>query len=605
LSFYNDAPNSVARDAIVRFFSFLLMILGTLNALAGKPLHGISLYGIPKYPAHFTHYDYVNPHAPKGGKITIGRIGSFDRVDPLGFQGIPAYGLNFLFTRLMSRAADEPFSLYGLLAESIKIAPNYSYVIFNLRPGATWHDGSPITPEDVISTLHLWQTRGTPGSQQLYKGILKAERVGEHQVKFTLGKPHWSKASILFIAQMPIVSKKNDSIGSLESFLPLGNGPYKLIKVIPGRTLVYQRIPNHWSENLPVNKGRYNFDKIQVDYFRNQTALFEAFKKGKITVYMEEDPKRWYTSFNIPAVHEGQIIQEEIAHHHPVDIDALVFNTRNPLFQNLLVRQALCLAFDFDRLNDKLYYGSLSRTHSYFENTTFAAHKQASGNVLALLKKYQPKIEPSKFQDMVHLNVLHWPCDLRLRLSQAQQLLEQAGWKMVEGVLINEQGQEFDFDVILPSPYYEKMVLAWARNLRLLGIQVHVHVLNAAQYDHLKQTHTFDVIFHTWHQKTLPGRELMTYWSLDAAHSLGSENYPGIQDSMVDDLIVKILKAETYDKLITYTQTLDRVLRAGYYTLLLAHRKKEYVAYWNTLCHPPLNSGMTSYYVSWWMRKAR
>lgn len=587
---------------MVRLFFLVLTFLFTIDAVSAKYHQGISLYGTPKYTDNFSHYDYVNPNAPKGGVIKIGVVGTFDRLDPMGVQGTPAYGLNFLFPRLMSRAADEPFSMYGLLAEGVKIANDYSHVTFNLRPNATWHNGAPITAEDVVFTVHLWQTKGSPAMQNLYKSIIKAEKIGPYKVRLFFDKKHQNREAVLFASQMPIVSKTFYGAPCESTCFPMGGGPYRVAHVVPGRTIIYKRIPNHWAENLGVNKGRYNFDEIHVEYFRNKTALFEAFKKGKISIYTEEDPKQWYTGFNIPAVQNGLIQRQEAIHQHPVSIDVLAFNIRRPLFQNAHVRKALSLAFDFEWLNDKLYYQSLSRTHSYFENTDFAASNPLSLEVAEIVKKYQSKIPPEQFQEALDLEASQWPRDLRIRLTKAQNLLEKAGWKMVDGVLMNSKGQKFVFDVILPSPYYEKMILAWARNLQLLGIQTHVHILNPSQYNHLKQSHDFDVIFHSWHQKKIPGREIINYWSSQAAQSQGSENYPGIQDPLVDDFISKVLKAKNYNQLISHAQVLDRILRSNYYTLPLTHMKKDYVAYWNTLDHPKLDPGMTAYYVSWWAK---
>ena len=582
--------------------SFFSVFPGLSNA--GEQ-HGLAMHGAVKYPATFTHFDVVNPDAPKGGELKLAIVGTFDTLNPFTLKGTPPAGIrDIMFESLMKRSPDEPFSVYGLVAESLEVAHDRSWIIYTLNPKARWHDGTPITAKDVDFSYRTFLENGTPGQKMAYQKIEKVDILGERKIKFTFkkvdgkydGEMPLMVGTMLLLAEHSLKDKDFEKTGLTPL---LTSGPYTIVKVEPGRSIIYQRDPNHWAKDLAVNKGYYNFDTLRFDFYKNATVAFEAFKAGDAYTREEANPGKWAENYKFPAVDKGLVRCVEIPHQHQVGMQGFAFNTRRDIFQDPRVRQALTYAFDFDWLNKNIFYGAYTRTTSFFDNTDLAAKNLPQGKELALLEPFRDQLPKEVFENVYTLPTFEK--GPRENLKIAHSLLKEAGWIMKDGKLVNEKtGKPFIFEIILNIPDNEKIALAFARNLKQLGIQATVRTVDAAQYTNLQTTMNFDMILHFWGHSMSPGNEQTFYWSSKAADSPGTRNYPGIKSPVVDALCNTITNATEREDLVTSVKALDRVLLWGHYVIPLGHRTKDYVAYWNVIDHPPLNpTGLPSIHTLW------
>ncbi|MEZ5584689.1 MAG: extracellular solute-binding protein [Candidatus Competibacteraceae bacterium] len=568
--------------------------------------HGVAMHGDLKYGPDFQHFDYVNPAAPKGGELRLAAIGGFDNFNPYIVKGQPAAGLGFLFETLATNSADEAFSEYGLIAETIEMPEDRSYVIFNLRPQARFHDGSPITADDVLFSFETLKTHGRPHFRFYYANVAKVEKLGERRVKFAFA-PGENRELPLIIGQLPILSKaywepRDFAATTLEP--PVGSGPYRVKQFETGRFIVYERDPDYWGKDLPVNRGQYNFDQIRYDYYRDTTVALEAFKAGAYDLRPENAAKDWATAYEFPAVQQGLVKKEEFPHQMPSGMQGFAYNLRRPLFQDARVRQALAYAFDFEWSNRNLFYDQYTRTRSYFDNSELASTGLPTPAELQLLDPLREQIPESVFTTTYAPPVSEDPAALRENLRKALELLQAAGWTFKDRQLIHsETGQPFQFEILLNQPNWERITLPFARNLERLGIKASVRTVDSAQYENRLNSFDFDMVVAVWGQSLSPGNEQREFWGSRAAKLAGSRNLVGIEDPAIDQLIEAVIAAPDRQALLTRVHALDRVLLWHHFVIPHWHIPYERIAYWDKFGYPELIPMQGVQINSWWVQR--
>jgi len=575
---------------------------GTLDGVEGK--HGVAMHGDLKYGPDFTHFDYANPNAPKGGLVRQGTIGSFDSFNGYIVKGNSAAGLGFIYEGLTSASADEAFTRYGVLAEEIYMPDDRSWVAFKLRKEARWHDGKPVTVDDVIWTYNTLLEKGTPFFRFYYGNVTEAVKMGEDIVRFNFA-PGENQELPLIVAEMPVLPKhywetRDFSKTTLEP--PLGNGPYKIEAFEPGRSITYVRVKDWWGENLPVNKGFQNFERIRIDYYRDTTIALEAFKAGEFDYRAENSSKAWATAYKIPNVEKGLIKQEEITHNRSSGMQAFVFNTRLDMFKDRKLRQALAYGFDFEWSNRNLFYGQYERTRSYFDNSELAATGLPSAEELAILEPYRGKIPNEVFTQEYNPPKNDGSGKIRRNLRTASKLLTEAGWVIKDGKRVNEKtGKPLQFEVLLVSPLFERIVLPFAKNLEKLGIKVTVRTVDSSQYRRRLDIFDFEVIVGGFGQSLSPGNEQRSFWGSTAANQEGGRNTIGIQDPVIDELIEKVIAAPDRKGLITAVKALDRVLQWGHWLIPHWHVTYDRIAYWDKFGRPKVTPLRGNQFSAWWV----
>ena len=573
-----------------------------------KPMPGIAMHGAPKYPAGFAHFDYVNPDAPKGGEVRFGAMGTFDTLNPFILKGVLAAGVGSTFDTLMTSADDEPFSYYGLVAESIEVPQDRAWVIFNLRAAAKFHDGSPLTAADVVWTFDTLRQKGHPRWRTYYAGVDKAEILGPHRVKFTF-KPGSNRELPLILGQFPIASKAYYEKVPFDSTTlepPLGSGPYRVAKVNAPGSITLERDPNYWARDLPVNRGRNNFGTIRYEYYRDRTLTLEAFKGGNLDFRLEPTAKDWATGYDVPAVQNGQIIKEDLPNQNPLPMQAFVYNTRRALFADARVRQALAYAFDFEWLNKNIFYGLYKRTNSYFFNSELASRGLPSPEELKVLEPLRAELPPEVFTAEYQPPKSDGSGNIRDNLREGLRLLKEAGWEIRDNKLINvASGKPFEFDILSADPALERVTLPFISNLQRFGITAHLRNVDAAQYQHRVEDFDFDMIIGGWGQSLSPGNEQREYWGSEAADERGSQNYAGIKSPAIDKLIELVIAAPDRESLVMRTRALDRVLLWGYYVIPHYRDAVYHVAYWNMFGRPKVLPKQGVALDTWWVDQAK
>ena len=567
------------------------------------PAHGLAMHGDLKYGPEFQHFDYVNPNAPKGGTVTFSAVGSFDSFNPYIVKGEPAVGISLLYESLTTQSLDEPFSEYGLLAETIEMPEDRSWVAFTLRPEARWHDGKPVTVEDVIWSLETLRAKGAPFYRYYYKNVKSVEAAGDRRVKFTFDQTI-NRELPLIIGQLPILPKhyfegREFDRTTLEP--PLGSGPYRIKSFEPGRTVVYERVADYWGANLPVNRGSNNFDEVRYEYYRDANVAMEAFKAGAYDLRQENASKFWATAYTGPMFDAGWIVKEEIPNELGTGMQGFAFNLRRPLFQDPRVRRALAYAFDFEWTNRTIMYGQYARTESYFSNTELGAAGLPSAAELALLEPFRDQVPEEVFTQVYHAPKTEGEHGIRQNLRTALQLLGEAGWQVEGSKLVNAQGQPFRFEILLNGPSFERHTLPFVKNLERLGIEATVRTVDPAQYQNRMNEFDFDMTVEAFGQSLSPGNEQRDYWGSEAADTPGSRNTIGIKNPAVDHLIDKIIQAPTREDLVTATRALDRVLLWGHYVIPHWHTRTFRVAYWDKFDRPDINPPYGLPVFSWWV----
>jgi microcin C transport system substrate-binding protein len=573
------------------------------QAQEAAPAHGMAMHGDLKYGPDFEHFDYVNPNAPKGGTVTFSVIGTFDSFNAYIIKGSPAAGVSELYESLTTRSMDEPFSEYGLLAETVEMPEDRSWVAFTLRPEARWHDGKPVTVDDVIWSFETLRDKGAPFYRYYYKNVKSVEPAGERRVKFTFDETT-NRELPLIIGQLPILPTHDFEGREFDKTTlqpPLGSGPYRIKSFEPGRTIVYERVGDYWGDDIPVNRGTYNFEQLRYEYYRDANVALEAFKAGAYDIRSENTAKFWATAYTGPMFDAGWIKKEEIPHELGTGMQGFAYNLRRPLFQDPKVRRALAYAFDFEWTNRTIMYGEYDRTESYFSNTELAAEGLPSEAELALLEPFRDQLPEEVFTEVYQAPSTEGEGGIRQNLRTALRLLREAGWSVEDGRLVNAQGQPFRFEILLNGPSFERHTLPFVKNLERLGIVATVRAVDPAQYQNRMNDFDFDMTVESFGQSLSPGNEQRDFWGSEAAAIPGSRNTIGIADPVIDHLIERIIEAPTREDLVTATRALDRVLLAGHYVIPHWHSRIFRVAYWNKFDRPEITPPYGLPLFSWWV----
>jgi microcin C transport system substrate-binding protein len=582
---------------MLKHIALLALLLMPLPAMAQDvtPVHALAMHGSPKYAADFQHLDYVNPDAPKGGVFHQHVIGTFDSLNPFIVKGVPAAGAGSIYETLLEPSSDEPFTEYGALAASIETPEDRSWVIFNLRPEARWHDGAPLTADDVVWTFNTLISEGAPFYKAYYANVKNVEALSPTRVKFTFDMAG-NRELPLIVGQLAILPKhywtaEGRKFGETTLTPPLGSGPYKFGAVKPGESVDYVRVKDWWGKDLPLNKGRYNFDVLSYEYYRDANVALEAFLGGRYDFRQENTAKLWATAYESPAVKDGRIKKETIPHQLPQGAQGFIYNLRRPVFQDRAVRQALAYAFDFEWANKQYAYDSYKRTSSYFSNSDMAATALPDADELKILEPFRSELPPEVFNAVYEPPKTDGSGNNRDNLRKAAQILDAAGYVTgKDGIRANKTtGQRLAFEFIDNNPAFERWVNPFIQNLQKIGVKVTYRSIDEAQYQNRMNNFDYDMTVMVYPQSSSPGNEQREFWGSDRADMPGSRNYIGIKDPVVDALITQIVSAPTREDLVLRCRALDRVLQWGYYMVPNWHLSAWRIAYWDKFGKPDHN----------------
>jgi microcin C transport system substrate-binding protein len=587
-------------------------ILLTMGAAAAeKETHGLSAFGELKYPPDFKHFEWVNPDAPKGGRLsTIGTVArtSFDSFNNYILKGDAAQGLPYLFDSLMVRAHDEPDAVYGLVARSAQVASDRSWVIFRLRPEAKFADGSALTAEDVVFTLNVLKEKGHPIYRVQLKDVGKVEALDPHTVRYSFTGTQ-TRDLPLVVAGLPVFSKAYYTTHEFDQTSlepPLGSGPYKIDSFRPGAYVSYKRRDDYWAKDLPVNRGRFNFDELRFEYYRDRTAELESLKAGAFDLREEFTSRDWVTGYDIAAVREGRRVKLPLPDEDPSGAQGCPPNPRRPTLADLRVRKALDHAFDFEWTNKNIFYGLYQRTESFFENSDMKARGKPSPAELALLEPFRAKLPPEVFEEPYKPPVSDGTGQDRRLLREAARLLDEAGWKVKDGKRVDAKGETLELEFLIVDPVSERIITPYVKNLQALGIAASIRRIDPAQFERRVKSFDFDIVTTRYTLRLTPGLEVRGFWGSEAAKTDGSYNLAGINDPVVDALLNKVLEAKSRDELNTATRALDRVLRAGHYWVPHWFKAAHHVVHWDLFGRPAVKPrferGITH---TWWFDAER
>ncbi len=594
--------------AINFIFACLISVFFSASQAYSKPSHAIAMHGSAKYDPGFDHFSYTEPKAKRGGKISFATVGSFDSLNPLIIKGVAALGIRkHVYESLMARSYDEPFSLYGLIAKTIEVPEDRSWVRFTLRPEARFSDGTPITIEDVIFSLETLRDKGRPNHQHYYSKVIRIEKKGAHQVTFIFDEEH-DRELPLILGLMPILprhiyaTRRFDVTGFDK---PIGSGAYVVDTVQRGKRISYKRNTEYWGDHLGVNKGRFNFDGISYDYYRDDTSAFEAFKSGLFDFRAEEDPAKWATAYDFRAVKDGRIILEEFTTGVPSGLYGLAFNTRRALFADVRVRRALTLLFDGNWINKNLYHGRYRRTQSYFGNSELSYNIQpASVAEINVLNKAGAVVPPEFLNNTYQLAQSNGSGRNRKNLRKALRLLQQSGYVTVQGRLIHKISKKpLSFEILVVSRDQERLVLSYATALKRAGIDVRIRQVDTSQFEQRKQTYDFDMLPFFWFASLSPGNEQSFYWGSEGRTREGTRNYMGANDKAIDRLIEALIETRDRNRFVTVARAIDRVLMSRVYVIPLFHLPAQWVAYKRHLKHPNTTSLYGFRIDTWWSQE--
>ena len=591
---------------------FGLLFAAPVMALAEEPAcrHAVSLVGPPKHPADFKNFDWVNPDAPKGGTLREFAQGTFDTLNPFSEKGVKAAGLGLVFDSLTATSPDEPSVEYGLIAECLSYPDDFSSVTFKLREAARFHDGKPVTPEDVIFSLEELK-KANPFYVFYYKNVVKAEKTGERQVTFTFDTKN-NRELPMIVGQMSVLPKhywqdkgangeaRDLSKSSLEP--PVGNGAYKIKSFDPGRKIIYERVADYWAKDLPVMKGQYNFDTLEFTYYRDRTPAFEDFKTGKIDIWTENMASAWTTKYEFEALAKGFVKKEAIKVERPAGMQAYVFNERREKFQDVRTRQAFNLLLNFEEANQKLFNNLYVRTSSYFENSELRSKGLPEGRELEILNEVKDQVPPEVFTTEWKNPENKEAGDFRKNQQAALKLLNAAGWTLgADHILKNAKGEPFNVEILLDGETFQRLTLFYIEAMKPLGINVTVRAVDDAQYKLREDKRDFDIIIDSFGQSLSPGNEQRQYWGSDAADKDASKNTAGIKNPAIDKLIDKIIWSKDRADLVAATRALDRVLLWNYYVVPHWHYPYDRLAWWDTLGRPQKLPSQTAAPMQvWW-----
>ncbi|MGC1776595.1 MAG: extracellular solute-binding protein [Xanthobacteraceae bacterium] len=578
----------------------------TGNAVAAP---AIAMHGAPALPEGFSALPYVNPDAPKGGRLTEAVLGTFDSLNPLIVQGLAVQPVRgYVIESLMARSYDEPFTLYGLLAKTIETDQARSYVTFTLNPAAHFSDGTPVTAADVVFSWQLLRDHGRPNHRSYYSRVAKAEILGPRAVRFDFADTS-DREMPLILGLMPVLPKDAVDVATFENSTlkaPVGSGPYVVAAVDAGNSVTFKRDPNYWGRDLPINRGLWNFDELRFDFYRDDNSYFEAFKAGLSDVRAETDPARWQTGYDFPAARDGRVIKESFHSGLPKFASEFVFNTRRPPFSDIRVRQAIALLFDFQWVNRNFFYNLYERSASYFDDSELSAyHRPADEQERALLAPFADAVAPDVLNGTWSPPVSDGTGRDRTTLRQALALLKAAGYELNGTILRNNAtGAPFAFQIMVASSDDERLALAFSTMLARAGITAQVRLVDSVQYEQRQVSFDFDMIEYQWDQSLSPGSEQSFYFGSAAADQDGSRNYMGVKSAAVDAMIAALLRARTRADLVDAVRALDRVLISGCYVVPLFYLPEQWVARWAAIKHPARTS-LFGYLPETWWRQAK
>ena len=584
-----------------------LLVTASIPAFANEGAsHGLSAFGDLKYKPDFQHFEYVNPDAPKGGRLSqvgvAARI-TFDSFNPFILRGDSAQGLELLFDSLMVRAADEPDAVYGLLAKSATVAPDRRSVTFELRPEAKFADGSPVTAEDVAFSFDTLKTKGHPHYRMALRDVTRAEVLDPHRVRYVFQGENLRDLP-LTVATLPVLSKAYYATRDFEATTlepPLGSGPYQISEFKQGTFTTFKRRQDYWARDLPVNRGRYNFDEVRYEYYRDRTAQLESLKAGAYDLREEFTAKDWATGYDIPQVKSGRMVLLTLPDESPSGAQGFFLNTRLPKFADPRVRKALDYAFDYEWTNSNLFYSQYKRTASYFENSDLKATGKPSPEELALLEPYRDQLPAEVFGEVYVPPVSDGSGSDRRLLRAAAQLLKEAGWELKGNRRVNKAGEPLEIEFLIYEPTFERVLGPYVKNLQALGIGANIRRVDPAQYERRLKSFDFDIVTARYSMRLTPGVEILNFFGSEAAGTEGSFNLSGIKIPVVDALAAKVLGAGSRQDLTTAMRALDRVLRAGHYWVPEWHKASHNVVFWNKYGRPAVKPRYDRGIVdTWW-----
>lgn len=590
---------------------FAVLLLGAViggSAAAQTPQHGIAMHGDVKYKPDFTHFDYANPNAPKGGTLRLGVNGTFDSFNGYIIRGSAAALIGLMNDQLTMASADEAFTRYGLIAESMEVPKDRSWVIFNLRKEARFHDGKPITADDVIFTYKLLIEKGVPFYRFYYSNVAKVEKLGRLKVKFSF-KPGENRELPLIMAELTVLpkhywEKRDFSKPTLDP--PVGSGPYRIGEFEAGRRITYVRDKNYWGAKLPVMRGRYNFDRIRIDYYRDTTVLREALKSGRIDYRQENQAKAWATAYEIPALKDKKLIKLLVPTESGSGMQAFAINSRKAKFSDPRVRRALGYAFDFNYTNRTLFFGQYKRTKSYFENSELASSGLPKGEELKILQRFKGRVPPEVFTKVYDVPAYTNRRELRRGLREAFKLLKAAGWVVKDRKLVNAKtGEPMEFEILTGSQEFERILLPFAKNLERLGVKARVRLVDPSQYEARMRKFDYDITTLTFGQSLSPGNEQRSYWGSRSAKIEGSRNWLGVNDKVIDALIELVVAAPDRDSLVARTRALDRVLLWHHYVIPQWHIPAQRIVFWDKFGRPGKPTIRGEDLFVWWIDKKK
>lgn len=595
---------------------FLAASASVSMAQNAQPTHGIAAHGEPALAAEFTHFPYTNPNAPRGGKIAYGVVGTYDNLNPFILKSMrttargmwdPEFG-HLTYEALMRRSRDEPFSLYGLLAETIEIDDERTFIQFNLNPLAKWSDGEPVTADDIIFTFEILEAKGRPPYSNRMDRIAKMEKRGERSVRFTL-KEDAGREFPLILGLMPVLPKHATDAENFDKSTfdePVTSGPYRIKSFTAGERITYERRTDYWAEGLPVAAGFHNFDEVTVEYFLSDSAQFEAFKKGVFDIFPDGSPITWERAYDFPAVERGDVIKAIFEQEIPAGMYGFVFNTRRPVFQNADLRRGLAMLFDFEWVNRNLFNGAYKRTESYFQHSDLSSIGRPAGELeIALLAPFPDAVEPDVFDGTYRAAQSDGSGRDRGIQRAALKLFNQAGYTIQQGKLVDSDNTPLTFEVMTQNQGQEKVALAYQRNLAALGIELRVRTVDDAQYQQRSQEYDYDLIVKKYPASLSPGAEQLWRWGSQSRDIPGTFNYAGTADPAIDAMIQAMLDAQSNEEFVASVRAFDRVLISGHYVVPLYYLPGQRVAYRAHLAHPEVTPIYGYQLPTWWDKNAQ
>jgi len=581
----------------------LLLVSSTYLQAAVPESHGIAMHGDLKYSADFSHFDYANPDAPKGGTFRQATIGTFDSFNPFIVKGTSGDGIGLLFDSLMARSLDEPFTQYGLLAKTIRMPEDRTWVEFDLRAEAKFSDGTPVRARDVIETFRLLREEGSPFYKAYYRDISSITGLNDDlTVRFEFGDDE-NRELPLIVGEVPIMSadwwaERDFTSPSLDPIL--GSGPYLVEKIDAGRSIAYKRNGDYWAADLPVNRGRHNFDQMVFDYYRDSTVALEAFKAGQYDFREENSSKNWATGYTGPAFDDGRVVRELVDDANPAGMQAFIMNTRRSLFADARVRQAITLGFDFEWTNANLFYDAYTRSHSFFSNSEMAATELPTADELEILEPLRGQIPDEVFTEVYRAPTTKGDGRNRAQLREALKLLRDAGWSLDAGTLKNSNGEPFEFEILLVQKDFERVVAPFIQNLNKLGMEVSIRIVDVSQYINRLRETDFDMVVGSFGQSSSPGNEQREFWGSEAADQPGSRNLIGIKDPAIDRLVELLIQAPDREQLVLRARALDRVLQWNHFVVPQFHIAAHRIAYWDKFGFPETRPTYALGLDTWW-----